>query len=184
MISVDVYIWRQKGSSVGHAMMTETCSKNVLLSQFPHKPNKGTSISGKNIQYSFVETFRAEARPANHIFVIKLPNGNELRKEVRNQVLTPNWSPFPQKTESPAIIPGVPIGTHVNRHVTTHCSWAVKEALRAGGLTIATDTMLGQSVSYLPGILADALLRKAGKRVFGQFWSINVRSTPWCPVPL
>jgi hypothetical protein len=38
MIIVDVYIWRQKGSSVGHAMMTETCSKTVLLSQFPHKP--------------------------------------------------------------------------------------------------------------------------------------------------
>jgi hypothetical protein len=142
----------------------------------------GSTPYGPNVQFTCDETYRAEARQANHIFVIKLPNVYELRKEVSRQAGAHNWSAFPQATESPSLVPGSPFGTPINPNVTTHCSWAVKEALKAGGLPLATNTMLGQSTMYLPGFLADALLKQRDRQAFGQSWSVNIRTTPWCSV--
>jgi hypothetical protein len=177
MKSVDVYIWRAKGSSVGHAMMPQTCSKTVLLSQFPHRFGAQTQLTGPNIQYSFEETYKTEARRADHIFVIKLANGAALRVEADKQVRATRWSPAPQHTETPFRL-------GVNPHLTTHCAWAVKEALQAGGLPLADGTVTSQLTTYLPDMLADALMSLMGKRKFGHSWSIFTRNQPWCPVPL
>jgi hypothetical protein len=177
MIVVDVYIWRAKGSSVGHAMMTQTCSKTVLLSQFPHRFGGKTQLTGPNTRFTFEQTYTTEARRADHIFVIKAPKAPSLLKEADFQYKASWWSPTPQHTEAPARIPA-------NPHFTTHCAWAVKEALQAGGLPLADGTVTSQLTTYLPDMLADALLNLTGKRKFGHSWSIATRNQPWCPVPL
>jgi hypothetical protein len=173
MIVVDAYVWRRKGKSVGHAMMTRTCVNDVLLSQFPHAPEGESTPVGKNTRYDFGETYRTEGRAADFIFVIKVPNGQALLAEAARQRQAPLWFVTPQMTEKSA-----------GSHTTTHCAWAVKEALRAGGLPISKDTVASTLTTYLPDILAGAILNRAINRPFGSSWAIIKRNYPWCAVPL
>ncbi len=163
-------------------MMTETCSKTVLLSQFPHRHGEPSRIMGPNSQLSFDDTYLEEARAANHIFVIKLPNEKGLMDEVKLQRGAPLWSPKPEATETPGL-PVLPGRLPLKRHMTTHCAWAVKEALRAGGLPIPENSFAGEGSTYFPDFLAKALIEQMSKHVFGSLWNITPRNTPFCSVP-
>ncbi|HEY0197053.1 MAG TPA: RHS repeat-associated core domain-containing protein [Rhodanobacter sp.] len=118
---VDVYIWNAEGSSVGHVMVTEDGSQQVILSQFPAN---GMPI-GQNVTKSFDDTMAAEGRPADSIWRIDVPNDNAFNQAAAHERGLSRWSWDPSKS-------------------TTQCSIAASRSLRAGGvgLTSITDGTL------------------------------------------
>ena len=118
---VDVYIWNAEGSSVGHVMVTEDGSQQVILSQFPAN---GMPI-GPNVTKSFDDTMAAEGRPADSIWRIDVPNDNAFNQAAAHERGLSRWSWDPSKS-------------------TTQCSIAASRSLRAGGvgLTSITDGTL------------------------------------------
>jgi len=118
---VDVYVWNAKGSSVGHVMVTEDSSQQVILSQFPAN---GMPL-GQNVTKSFSDTMAAEGRPADSVWRIDVPNDNAFDQAAAHERGLSRWSWDPSKN-------------------TTQCSIAASRSLRAGGvgLTSITDGTL------------------------------------------
>ena len=118
---VDVYVWNAEGSSVGHVMVTEDGSQQVILSQFPAN---GMPI-GQNVTKSFDDTMAAEGRPADSVWRIDVPNDNAFDQAAAHERGLSRWSWNPSKS-------------------TTQCSIAASRSLRAGGvgLTSITDGTL------------------------------------------
>jgi RHS repeat-associated protein len=118
---VDVYIWDAEGSSVGHVMVTEDGSQQVILSQFPAN---GMPI-GQNMTKSFGDTMAAEGRPADSVWRIDVPNDNAFDQAAAHERGLSHWSWDPSKS-------------------STQCSIAASRSLRAGGvgLTSITDGTL------------------------------------------
>ncbi|WP_198117873.1 RHS repeat-associated core domain-containing protein [Massilia rhizosphaerae] len=133
---VDVYIWRAEGTtSVGHVMVTEANTTQVILSQFP---SNGLPI-GPNETKSFAETLAAERRPASEVWRIKVPNDAAFDASAARERGLKRW-------------------TAITSNSSTQCSIAASRALKAGGVglnTVTTDTLM-------PGFFANALQSTPG----------------------
>jgi RHS repeat-associated protein len=132
---VNVYVWEQKGSSIGHVMVTESGSATVLLSQFPHGPGGDRRPEGPNKQLSYEETLREEGRPPDHVLKVNVPNDAAFNAEVADHTRRLAWSWLPKGNEE------------------THCARAAYDSLKAGGVPL-----VGQdSGQILPGTLGGLL---------------------------
>lgn len=133
---VDVYIWRAEGSSVGHVMVTEANSTQVILSQFP---SNGYPL-GPNQTRSFTDTMAAEGRAASEVWRINVPNDKAFDAAAARERGLKLWSWSPSND-------------------STQCSIAASRALKAGGVelnTITTGTLMpgffGNGLRATPGI--------------------------------
>ena len=133
---VDLYIWRTEGSSVGHVMVTEANSTQVILSQFP---SNGYPL-GPNQTKSFADTMAAEGRAASEVWRINVPNDKAFDAAAARErgLKLWSWSPLNDSTQ---------------------CSIAASRALKAGGVglnTITTGTLMpgffGNGLRATPGI--------------------------------
>jgi RHS repeat-associated protein len=119
---VDVYVWEANifHLSVGHIMVTEHDSQQVLLSQFPHEAGEKTPQvgTGPNTSLSFKDTYKEEGRNATRIITVHVPNDKTFDKEVKNQVSRPYWDKNPSKPNE------------------THCARSTYDALKAGGVPL------------------------------------------------
>jgi RHS repeat-associated protein len=131
--TVDVYVWNWRTPSVGHIMITEHNSTDVILSPFPHQPRSSRAPWGPNTSYTFQDTIKEEGRSPDAIIPVEV-NDSPFNKVVHEQLSKPAWSALP-------ISDGA-----------THCSKAAYEALKAGG---KTELPVGSWL--LPGFLGDAL---------------------------
>jgi RHS repeat-associated protein len=129
---VDVFIWRAKGSSVGHVMVTEANSNHVILSQFPSK----VSILGRgpNLRKNFGDTVRAEARLPSEIWRVHVPNDKAFDQAAAHERGLSSWEWNPSKS-------------------STQCTIAASRALKAGGVGITTIT----TGTLMPGFFANNL---------------------------
>jgi len=132
---VDVYIWRAEGSSVGHVMVTEAGSTQVILSQFPRN---GLPI-GPNETKSFAETMAAEGRSASEVWRIHVPNDATFDAAAARERNLKLWTASPSNS-------------------STQCSIAASRALRAGGVGLNTIT----TGTLMPGFFANGLQSTPG----------------------
>jgi len=138
---VDVCIWKRKGlgvgpySRVGHVLVKEAGTKEVLLSQFPHDVGQSSKPRGPNTRLSLDDTRKEEGGLETVRFRIHLPNDDAFNKVVRDEVGRPYWNWDPTKTNQ------------------THCARSAYDALKAGGLPIHGKDR-GQ---IFPGQLEDIL---------------------------
>jgi RHS repeat-associated protein len=112
---VNVYIWYAEGSSVGHVMVTEAASKNVILSQFPAN---GMPV-GQNVTKSFAETMAAEGRAPSAVWSVNVPDDRAFDQAAARERGLARWSWSPSEN-------------------TTQCSIAASRALQAGGVKITS----------------------------------------------
>jgi hypothetical protein len=165
MVVVDVYVWQSRIqiASVGHVMVTAHCSKIVFLSQYPHPPGGSHASKGQNYHFTFEQTIAAQARPANAIFSVTLPNELEFRKMVENHQRRQNWNAWPGNTNS------------------THCARSAADALLARGLK--TLHALDNGGQILPDELFSYLSRVAFLERGAppkQAWQVRLRSGNAC----
>jgi len=123
-VDVDVYIYHWVGvgfttpacsGSVGHALMTEAGTHNVMLSQFP-EPH---GMKEKNTWLDWNDTVkREEGRQPDDGFHVRLPDGRNVAVAVINHKDRPIWDWWPTGPTE------------------THCAYSVASALIAGGLPI------------------------------------------------
>ncbi len=132
---VDVYVWRAEGSSVGHVMVTEANSTQVILSQFPAN---GLAI-GPNETKSFANTLAAEKRAASEIWRINVPNDKAFDAAAARERNLKRWTASPSND-------------------STQCSIAASRALRAGGVGLNTTT----TGTLMPGFFANGLQSTPG----------------------
>lgn len=132
---VDVYIWRAEGSSVGHVMVTEADSIEVILSQFP---SNGFLI-GWNQTASFGYTMTQEGRAPSEVWRIYVPDDKAFDAAAARErgLMLWSWSPS---------------------NYTTQCSIAASRALRAGGVGLNTIT----AGILMPGHFANGLRATPG----------------------
>lgn len=133
--NVDVYIWRAEGSSVGHVMVTEDNSTQVILSQFP---SNGMPW-GPNQTKNFNDTMAAEEREPSEVWRINVPNDNQFDQSAERERDLDLWSMSPSES-------------------TTQCSIAASRALQAGGVKITTIT----TGTLMPGFFANNLQKHRG----------------------
>jgi RHS repeat-associated protein len=127
---VDVYIWRAEASSVGHVMVTEANSTQVILSQFP---SNGYPL-GPNETKSFADTMTAEGRAASEIWRVNVPDDKAFDTAAARERDLKLWSWSPSRN-------------------STQCSIAASRALKAGGVLVNTIT----SGTLMPGFLSNGL---------------------------
>jgi RHS repeat-associated protein len=89
LIDLDVCVWDWKGlgivgadGSVGHVMVKEAGTTNVLLSQFPHALGQPSHHKGPNTKLNYADTLKAEGRPPNALFRVHVPNDDAFKKAV------------------------------------------------------------------------------------------------------
>ena len=138
---VDVYIWHATGLSVGHVMVTEDNSQQVILSQFPAS---GWPY-GHNVTKDFSDTMAAEGRPADSVWQINVPDDSAFDQSAAHERDLSRW------TWSPT-------------DYSTQCSIAASRALQSGGvrLTAVTDGTLfpgafDNNIRKNQGILGNAI---------------------------
>jgi RHS repeat-associated protein len=127
---VDIYVWRAEGSSVGHIMVTEANSTQVILSQFPGNG----SIVGPNVTKSFADTMMAEGREPSEVWRVNVPNDAAFDRAAARERGLNTWS-------------------FTTTEGTTQCSIAASRALRAGGVNINTIT----TGTLWPGLMGNNL---------------------------
>jgi hypothetical protein len=127
---VDVYIWNAKGTSVGHVMVTEHDSTQVILSQFP----ANGLPDGRNITLPFQDTMDAEGRAPNDRFVINVPNDKAFDDAAAWERAKKDWNWDPNKKQ-------------------TQCSTAAWNSLADGGVSLGGHV----DGTLLPGTMADTL---------------------------
>jgi RHS repeat-associated protein len=132
---VDVHIWRAEGRSVGHVMVTEANSTQVILSQFP----ANGWPAGRNQTKSFAETMADEKRPATEIWRVRVPNDAAFDRAAARER-------------------GLGLWTASTIGATTQCSIAGSRALQAGGVAIDAIT----DGTLWPGLFANNLQSHAG----------------------
>jgi RHS repeat-associated protein len=132
---VDIYIWRAEGSSVGHVMMTEAHSTQVILSQFP----ANGMIWGPNSLKNFADTMAAEQRPPSEVWRVMVPNDVEFDRVVAQERAKSLWSWSPSNS-------------------STQCTIAASRALKAGGVDINLIT----SGTLMPGFFGNNLKLRQG----------------------
>jgi len=132
---VDVYIWRAEGFSVGHVMVTEAGSTQVILSQFP---GNGLPV-GPNETKSFPDTLDAEGRSASEVWRINVPNDAAFDAAAARERALEYWTASPSNE-------------------STQCSIAASRALRAGGVKLNTIT----TGTLMPGFFANGLQATPG----------------------
>jgi hypothetical protein len=132
---VDVYVWRSEGSSVGHVMVTEANSTQVILSQFP---NNGYPL-GPNETKSFADTMSAEGRAPSEVWRVNVPNDKAFDEAAAHERSLKSWSWNPSED-------------------STQCSIAASRALKAGGVGITTIT----TGTLMPGFFANNLKSHPG----------------------
>jgi uncharacterized protein RhaS with RHS repeats len=134
---VDVYVW--DGSvmhhSVGHVMVTEHDSTDVILSQFPAM----SSPDSYNITLPFKDTVDAEGRPPSNVFVVHVPDDKAFDDAAAQERAKKEWNWDPDKKQ-------------------TQCSTAAWNSLASGGVPIGTVTG-----TTFPGTLGDVLKKLPGK---------------------
>lgn len=146
---VDVYIWRWDGiptlgGRVGHVMITEATSTQVILSQFPHQMNQPSTMRGPNWTYSYDETFDAEGTLPDNVFRVNVPDDAEFDAEAASQRQRKIWNWTPSNSDE------------------THCARAAYDSLLQGGVGVY-GPWKGQ---ILPGILGDVLADLSLKEPF------------------
>ena len=94
---VDVYIWRADGSSVGHVMVTEANSTQVIRSQIP---SNGYPL-GPNQTKSFTDTITAEGRAASEVWRINVHNDKAFNAAAAREhgLKLWSWSPSNDSTQ-------------------------------------------------------------------------------------
>jgi RHS repeat-associated protein len=132
---VDVYIWRAQGASVGHVMVTEANSRQVLLSQFPRERR----LSSQNVTQPFDKTMALEGRWASEIWRIDVPNDRAFDAAVARERNLLRWTASPSEG-------------------STQCSIAASRALRAGGVRLKTIT----NGTLLPDFFANGIASSPG----------------------
>jgi uncharacterized protein RhaS with RHS repeats len=132
---VDVYIWRAEGTSVGHVMVTEANSRQVILSQFP----SNGSVIGPNETKSFADTLAAEGRSASEVWRIKVPDDAAFDASAARERGLKRWTANPSNS-------------------STQCSIAASRALKAGGAGLNTIT----TGTLMPGFFANGLQSTPG----------------------
>ncbi|MBD8898977.1 RHS repeat domain-containing protein [Rhodanobacter sp. DHG33] len=135
---VDVYIWRAHGSKVGHVMVTEDNSTEVILSQFP----ANGFIWGKNQKEGFEDTERDEGMAPSEIWRIYVPDDQAFDQAAARERSRYLWSWNPSS-------------------FTTQCSIAASRALQAGGVGIDAQT----NGVLPPGFFANNLLLHSGPTI-------------------
>ena len=136
--NVNIYIWRAEGTSVGHVMVTEANSSQVILSQFP----SNGMLWGSNQTKNFVQTMAAEARSPSEIWQVYVPNDETFDNTAAQERGLKLWSWNPSKS-------------------STQCSTAASRALKAGGVKISTITI----GTLMPGFFANNLLLHSGNGI-------------------
>ena len=134
---VDVYIWDWRGlgvvgdGSVGHVMITEHNSSEVILSLFP----RNTWFSNPNTRYSVMDTHLKMGRSYDRMYVVKVPNDEAFDRVAADHRARDiwNWSP-----------------TNNNQ---THCTRSAYDALKAGGVPLSGH----DSSQILPRVLDELL---------------------------
>lgn len=119
---VDVYVWDSSVllGSVGHVMITEANSMEVILSQFPENGSFSSSIySGTNVTKSYTATFYDEAREPNAVYRVQIINDSAFDKAVAHEKQKPFWKTFGNEKDG------------------TQCTFAAENALKAGGVDTA-----------------------------------------------
>jgi hypothetical protein len=121
LVDVTIWGWSELGffwGSVGHVMLTEVDSTNVILSQFPHAPGQPTAPRGPNTLFSFPETTNAENRPSGIVFRVQVTDETNFDAVAANHRDRPiwDWDPTPL--------------------TQTHCARSSYDALRAGGINL------------------------------------------------
>jgi RHS repeat-associated protein len=140
---VDVYVWNLSsggivgyGHSVGHVMVTKAGTRQVLLSQFPHKFGEPSRPSGTNTQLNWSQTVTEEGRPPTQVFRVTLANWNAFDAAVRDHASRMWWVSWPVMRNQ------------------THCARAAYDALLAGGIPLPN---IGSGAAIMPGTLGDYL---------------------------
>jgi hypothetical protein len=138
---VDVYIWRWEGipgpggGRVGHVMVTEANSTQVILSQFPHQISQSSTMRGPNWTYSYDETFNAEGSLPDNVFRVHVSDDVEFDAEAASQRQRIIWDWFPSNRDE------------------THCARSAYDSLLHGGVGV-----YGQNTGQiLPGTLGNIL---------------------------
>ncbi len=166
----DIWEWRGLGaeeipdmvenSSVGHVMITERNSDDVILSQFPYP--RGTK--GENKPFDYKDTMKKEGRQATKIFKVFVPNDDAFDKMVKEHLDRDVWDAYPDKPNE------------------THCSRAAYDALKAGGVPVS-----GQDTGQiLPGTLGDLLQGLTTKHQSTDKWDVKPKTMigPQKPIEL
>jgi RHS repeat-associated protein len=135
---VDVYVWRAEGSSVGHVMVTEPNSTQVILSQFPSNGYPW----GQNQTKTFADTMAAEDRSPTEIWRVNVPDDKAFDQAAARERNLKLWSWSPSEG-------------------STQCSIAASRALQAGGVGITTVT----TGTLFPGFFANNLRLHGGVNI-------------------
>ena len=133
--NVDVYVWNAAGASVGHVMITEHDSQQVILSQFPAM----SSPSSYNITLNYQETMKSEGRAPSNIFVVDVPNDQAFNDAAAWERAKKEWNWDPTTKQQ------------------TQCSTSSWNSLAAGGVPIGTV-----SGTTFPSTLGKALKKFLG----------------------
>ena len=127
---VDVFIWKQRGTAVGHVMVTEHNSTQVILSQFPALH----AMWSYNSTLTYAETIHQEQRQADYVYTVHVDNDAEFNNAAAEEQAMPEWNWNP------------------NEKTQTQCSTAAWNAFGRGGLPFKHV-----SGTFLPGRMADRL---------------------------
>jgi uncharacterized protein RhaS with RHS repeats len=141
----DVYIWDWRGigfmgGRVGHVMVTQAGTTNVLLSQFPRRFDESARLVGTNHLFTYAQTTNTESGPPYSVFRVHLTNDVAFQNAVSDHTNRSTWHFKPSGTNQ------------------THCTRAAYDALKAGGISLSGE----DSGQVLPGTLHD-LLQKLSK---------------------
>jgi hypothetical protein len=125
---VIVYVWEGYPilGSVGHVMITQADSNDVILSQFPVNNQGGeglasyTSMTGNNQTFSYDQTM-SEEHGTPYVYLVYVPDAVAFNDTVLQQASCPIWSASPDGSTS------------------TQCSSACYLSLVAGGVPIGTN---------------------------------------------
>jgi len=144
MRPLDVVIWGWKDlgffwGSVGHVMIAEAATTNVLLSQFPHTVGQPSVPRGPNTLFSFSDTEAEEARPAGVVFRVTVPDESSFDAMAANHRARPiwDWDPTPP--------------------MQTHCARAAYDALRAGSVPIDSENRYVITPGHTRQIIPDTI---------------------------
>jgi hypothetical protein len=134
--TVDVYVWDWRGpgvvlGSVGHVMVAEHGTKDIVVSQFPIP----SGPSEPNVQKTFDETMAYEKGDSDHLYVVDVPDSAGMYKAAEDHETRPTWNWDPKGPNE------------------THCARSAYAALQAGGVPL-TGHDTGQ---LLPGNFGDLL---------------------------
>jgi hypothetical protein len=156
-VYVTIWGWRELGffwGSVGHVMITEANTPEVILSQFPHAVGQPSAPRGPNTLLSYADTNAEEGRPPGIAYRVNLPSEAGFDLMAANHRARPiwDWDPTPL--------------------MQTHCARSSYDALRAGAVPIDPAGRYaiapGETNQIIPDSLWDLLKTVPGIVVISQ----------------